>query len=177
MDKKRNFILRVIAIVLFFMALYLTVLSPFSESAIELINGGYGTFDMKEYSADGFIHVMNATSDISLYWKYYICDFVFIFAFLNFMIQMVNGFKGNLINKVKIISYVLAAIRGILDAIENVILVNQIYSFPEINSDLINACNIITRIKFYFMRGWIASFIILIIMQIVSNRRVTEVLD
>ena len=87
---------------------------------------------------------MNATSNASIYWKYYICDFIFSTAFLNFMIHMVRGFKGELINKVKVFSYFLADIRGMLDISENTILLNQIYSFPEINHMLIDACNIIT---------------------------------
>ena len=38
---------RIISIVLFAFALYLTEFSPFSGRAVALINGGYGTFDMK----------------------------------------------------------------------------------------------------------------------------------
>ena len=162
---------RIISIVLFVVALYLTEFSPFSGRVVALINGGYGTFDMKKYDADVFVSVMNATSNVNIYWKYYICDFIFTTAFLNFMIQMVSGFKGEFINKVKVLSYVLAVIRGILDISENIILLNQIYSFPEMNRMLIDTCNIITRIKFHFMRGWIACFVLIFIVQIISNKK------
>lgn len=162
---------RIISIVLFVFALYLTEFSPFSGRAVALINGGYGTFDMKKYDADVFAEVMNVTSSINIYWKYYICDFLFTAAFLNFMIQMVSGFNGNFINKVKLLSYVLAVIRGMFDISENIILLNQIYSFPKMNRMLIDTCNVITRIKFHFMRGWFACFALMLILQIVSNRK------
>ena len=87
---------------------------------------------------------------------------------------MVWGFKGELINKVKVLSYFLAVIRGMLDVTENIILLNQIYSYPEINRMLIDACNIITRIKFHLMRGWIACFVIMLFFQILSNRKAKE---
>lgn len=174
MENKKMIRRRIISIVLFAFALYLTEFSPFSGRAVALINGGYGTFDMKKYDAVVFVSVMNATSNASIYWKYYICDFIFTVAFLNFMIQMVWGFKGELINKVKVLSYFLAVIRGMLDVTENIILLNQIYSYPEINRMLIDACNIFTRIKFHLMRGWIVCFVIMLIFQILSNRKAKE---
>ncbi len=175
MEKKKMIRRRIISIVLFTFALYLTEFSPFSGRAVALFNGGYGTFDMKKYDADVFVSVMNATSNVSIYWKYYICDFIFTAAFLNFMIQMVRGFKGELINKVKVLSYFLAVIRGMLDATENIILLNQIYSYPEINRMLIDVCNIFTKIKFHLMRGWIVCFVIMLIFQILSNKKAKEI--
>ena len=169
MENKKMLRKKITSIVLFVFALYLTELSPFSGRAVALINGGYGTFDMKKYNADVFADVMNATSNVGMYWKYYICDFLFTAALLNFMVQMVSGFRGEFINKVKVLSYVLAVIRGMLDISENIILLKQIYSFPEINRMLIDTCNIITRIKFHFMRGWIACFILMFIIQITSD--------
>lgn len=171
MEKKVLIRRRVISIVLFAFGLYLTLLSPFSERAVALVNGGYGTFDLKKYNADVFVSVMKATTNVSVYWKYYVCDFIFTLVFLNYMIQMVGGFRGAFIDKVKVFSYVLAVIRGLLDSSENIILLNQIYSYPAINRMLIDACNIITRIKFHFMRGWIACFVLMIIVKIVSNRK------
>ena len=170
MEDKKMIRRRIVSIVLFVFGLYLTLLSPFSGRAVALVNGGYGTFDLKKYDADVFVNVMNATSDVSIYWKYYICDFIFTATFLNFMIQMVRGFKGEFINKIKVLSYVLAVIRGMLDTIENIILLNQIYSYPNINRMLIDTCNTITRIKFHFMRGWMVCFILMILVQIISNR-------
>ncbi len=161
MEDKKTIRIRIISIVLLVFALYLTVLSPFSGRAVAAINGGYGTFDMKKYDADVFANVMNATSDVNRYWKYYICDFIFTAAFLNFMIQMVSRFKGVFINKVKMLSYVLAVTRGMLDTSENIILLNQIYSYPEIDRILINTCNVITRLKFLFMRGWFICFLVM----------------
>ena len=171
MESKKLLRRRIISIALFAFGLYLTLLSPFSERAVAAFNGGYGTFDLKKYNADVFVNVMNATSNMSACWKYYICDFIFTLVFLNYMIQILNGFNGKFINKVKAFSYVLAVIRGLLDMSENIILLNQIYSYPEINRMLIDACNAITRIKFHFMRGWIACFVLIIVVHIISKKK------
>ena len=50
----------IIAVILFVAVLFLTELSPFSSRAVALVNGGYGTFDMKSYDANTFIRVMEA---------------------------------------------------------------------------------------------------------------------
>lgn len=171
MDNKKLIRRIVIASVLFVVGLYLTELSPFSMKAVALTNEGYGVLDMTEYDADVFVKMMNASTDISLYWKYYVCDFVFTAVFLNFMIQMVSGFKAPKIKVIKIVSYVLASIRGLLDIVENSIMLNQIYTFPNVNRKLINACNDITRIKFHFMRVWIVCFILMIVLERVSKRK------
>lgn len=171
MDDKKLLRKRIIAIALFIAALCFTELSPFSRHAVSLTNGGYGVLDMTKYSSDVFVQMMNASKNMGIYWKYYVFDFVFTAAFLNFMIQMVSGFKGTVINRVKIISYVIAVIRALLDMTENGIMLNQIYSFPDVNHGLINICNTITRLKFHFMRGWFLCFLIMIVLQQVCKKR------
>ena len=86
------------------------------------------------------------STDMGIYLKYYICDILFTAAFLNFMIQMVSGFKGSVFKRIKNVSYVFAVIRGLFDMTENCMMLNQIYSFPDVNLELIDICNIITRL-------------------------------
>jgi hypothetical protein len=167
MDNKRSTRKRIIAIVLFIAALCFSLMEIHE---VAITNGGYGVLDMKKYNADVFARMMNASKDMGIYRKYYIFDFVFTAAFLNFMIQMVSGFKGPVINRIKNISYVIAVIRGILDMVENSIMLNQIYSFPYVNHSLINMCNTITRLKFHFMRGWFVCLILMIILGRVSKK-------
>lgn len=175
MENKKLIRRIIIASVLFVVGLYLTELSPFSMRAVALTNEGYGVLDMTEYDANIFVKMMNASTDISVYWKYYVCDFVFTAVFLNFMIQMVSGFKSPKIKIIKRVSYVAASIRGILDILENCIMLNQIYSFPDVNYKVINACNEITRLKFSFMRVWIVSYILMIVLERVSRRKSNNV--
>ena len=48
MDRCKKLIKRrIVSVILFVFALYLTEFSPFSGRAVALFNGGYGTFDMK----------------------------------------------------------------------------------------------------------------------------------
>ena len=49
--------------------------------------------------------------------------------------------------------------------VENSIMLNQIYSFPDVNHGLINMCNTITRLKFHFMRGWFVCLILMIVLR------------
>lgn len=167
MNNKKTVRRIVIAIVLFIVALCVSLIEI---HVVSLTNGGYGVLDMTNYNAEVFVKMMNASEDISLYWKYYIFDFLFTVAFLNYMIQMARRFEGPVINRIKIISYVIAVIRGILDMVENSIMLNQIYSFPDVNYGLINMCNTITRLKFHFMRGWFVCFLLMIVLGIVRKR-------
>ena len=165
----------IIAVILFVAVLFFTELSPFSSRAVALVNGGYGTFDMKSYDANTFIRVMEATTDFSAYLKYYICDFLFILAFLNVMIQLVRGFHGQYIKSIQYISCIVAVIRGILDMVENIVLLYLILGYPDVNSTLADVCNVITRVKFYFMRGWFALFFVMVCLQwffrkVIDNR-------
>lgn len=162
---------RIIAFVLFIAALCVSLIEIY---VVSLTNGGYGVLDMTKYSADIFVKVMNDSKDMDIYWKYYIFDYLFTAAFLNWMIQMARGFKGPVISRIKIISYVIAAIRGILDMVENSIMLNQIYSFPDVNYALINICNTITRIKFHFMRGWFACLLLMIALGRVRKKNTPQ---
>ena len=168
MDNKKTVRRRIVAFVLFIAALYFSLMEIHE---VALTNSGYGVLDMTKYNADVFVKMMNASEDISIYWKYYIFDFIFTAAFLNYMLQMASGFKGIVINRIRIISYVIAVIRGILDMAENSIMLNQIYSFPVVNYGLINVCNTVTRLKFHFMRGW---FVCLLLMIIPGRVHITE---
>ena len=167
MDNKKIVRRKIIAFALFIAAL---CLSLWEIHEVSLTNGGYGVLDMTKFNADKFVKMMNESKDMGIYWKYYIFDFIFTAAFLNFMIQMASGFNGPVINRIKIVSYVVAAIRGILDMVENSIMLNQIYSFPDVNSGLINMCNTITRLKFHFMRGWFVCFILMIVLVRLSKK-------
>ena len=89
---------------------------------------------------------------------------------MNFMIQMVSGFKGSVFKRIKNVSHVFALIRGLFDMTENCMMLNQIYSFPDVNLELIDICNIITRLKFHFMRARILCFVLMIIVRIVNKK-------
>lgn len=49
-------------------------------------------------------------------------------------------------------------------------MLNQIYSFPDVNLELIDVCNTITRLKFHFMRAWILCFVVMIVVRIVNKK-------
>ncbi len=171
MKDKRSVRRIIISIVLFVIALCATELSPLSRHAISRTNDGYGVLDMTKYDSSDFIKMMESSKDIGVYWKYYVLDFIFTAAFLNFMIQMVSGFKGPVINRIKIASYIFAVIRGLSDIIENSIMLNQIYAFPNVDHSLINNCNMITQLKFLCLRGWVLCFCVMIILMQVNKRK------
>lgn len=157
-----------IALVLFVLATMLTELPPFGARAVALVNGGYGTFDMKTYGAQVYLQVMESTTDFSAYIKYYVCDFMFIAAFLNLMVCAVRMFSGTGIAFMagRYVALGFAVARGLLDAVENGMLLYLIYGYPASDAHLADICNILTRIKFLCMRLWFVCFLVLLAMQL-----------
>ncbi len=155
----------VLAVLLFMVGLFLTELSPWSAAAVAQCNGGYGTFDMKHYSAPVYRQIMHATTDFSVYWKYYICDFIFIGVFLYLMFQLVRVFGGERKGTVHWIAYGLAVVRAGLDAAENVILLVAIYRYPKVEDYVLTICNGVTRAKFMCMGCFFISLVGLLFWQ------------
>lgn len=142
-------------------------LTEFTAGLVAASNGGYGTFDMKRYNAEIYLEVMKKTTDFGIYWKYYICDFLFLEALLQLQLGLIKRFcrkerklTGKILN-------IMAAARALLDSMENGILLYLIYGYPIADSFLADLCSLLTRIKFYLMGGWMFSFLILWVCRMV----------
>lgn len=162
----------IIAVIFFLIGLYFTEISPFSANEVATYNGGYGTFDMKKYDIQSYKEVMNATTDFTIYWKYYMGDFIFIATFLNLMVQVIRGIHSDHFKKVKVAAYIFAIARGLVDLLENCMLMYLIYGYPNVKSNLITVCNAITQMKFAFLIGWILCFVLLEVLHQIEKRKI-----
>lgn len=170
-NKNKRRVMWIIAIVGFIAALYLTERSPYGTAAVALKNNGYGTFDMTNYNGKIVESVLKNTDDMQIYYKYYICDFIFIAAFAFFQYMVTTAIGKIRHEKILHVGFILIAVRALLDTIENIILIFEIYNFPSISYGLVNLSSVITKCKFICMGAW---FVTIIVMMIVKKRKPIE---
>ena len=91
--RKRRWIMPV-SFIFFIISLFLVESSLFGSGNVVAYNGGYGTFDMKSYDADSVYSVLQGAKEgyQGAAIKYYVIDYLFIIAFLNF--QTVIGISA-----------------------------------------------------------------------------------
>lgn len=167
----KNKWVRVSSIIFFIIAFYLVEFSPWGGRSIGAYNGGYGTFDMKQYDVqtvytvlgnylpEGFIRVR----------YYYLVDFVFIIAFLTFQVMLSTLVYKNIKSQIPRKLFIgVALIRAITDAIENVLLYFIIASYPSEYANLVNISNIVTQTKLRMIPLWAALVLIGIICNHIS---------
>ena len=142
-------------ILLFLFSFYMVQFGPYSSANVEAHNGGFGTFDMKPYTPELMNTVLSGMDEAAFMaeYQYYACDAFFIVMLFAF--QMVIA--GAAFKNWKILYYLLfatAALRGIMDTLENTLLQIGIKSFPNINSTMISICSVVTQIKLFMIGSW-----------------------
>ena len=158
------------SVVLFLVALYMVEAGPFGSHAVALHNGGYGTFDMKSYNPDIVRKVLSSMSaeGIKAEYRYYVCDFLFIAAMFLFQYMISRRFLNK---QFFYASIIVAAIRGIADAVENILLIITIHSFPAVNESIINISSYATKLKLFSIAVWNVIFIVGVIYGIYIKRK------
>lgn len=146
----------------------MTECPPYGTVSVALKNDGYGSFDMSNYDGKIVESVLINTEDMQVYYKYYICDFMFIAAFAFFQYMVTTAIGKFRHEKILWVGFTLIAVRALLDAIENVILMIVINIFPTLSYGLVNLSSIITKCKFICMGAW---FVTIIVMMIVRKRK------
>lgn len=167
----KNKWVRVSSIIFFIIAFYLVEFSPWGSGSIGVYNGGYGTFDMKQYDAqtvymvlgnylpEGFIRIR----------YYYLVDFIFIIAFLTFQVMLSTLVYKNIESQIPRKLFIgVALIRAIADAIENVLLYFIITSYPSEHANLVNISSIVTQTKLRMIPLWAGLVLIGIICNHIS---------
>lgn len=158
MNKKR---LVIIFSILFFAGVFYWVeFSPWSSKALASCNGGYGTFDMKEYSKESVSEVLSHTSEegFRIYNRYLIGDFIFIIAFGLLQLLIIKGiYTKNGLSKVKIIAYAIIIVRGLFDFIENCMLELIVNGYPKISANEIMIASTATKFKLICIGGFMVS--------------------
>lgn len=173
--RKRKFIL-LFAIIGFLITLYLTEMPPYGSEVVAEHNHGFGTFDMETYDSQTVEQVLSETDEGGwvIYNRYYVCDFAFIlfFGLLQMMISLLLYDQGN--QYLKMLAVGIPVLRGLLDAIENIMLLYIINDYPTLHSSLVNLSHYITTVKFAVVPVWIVLVMIGIFM---TRKRYKEKID
>lgn len=150
-------ITNIIITAFFIMALYLVELGPFSSEAVEALNG-FGTFDMKAYNSDVVHKVLSTmnTESIRVYKFYYLFDFIFIIAFGLFQIMITRAVFGKSMgHNITLAVASVPVVRGILDIIENSIMIFILFKGDQGYGKLINFCSQVTALKLLMIKVWV----------------------
>lgn len=162
------------SIVGFVIAFYLVELSPWGSRSIEALNGGYGTFDMKQYDVKTVYSVLaNYLPEGFIRIKYYyLVDFIFIIAFFIFQMMIATLVYKNIKSQIPRKLFVgVALIRAIADTIENILLYIIITSYPSEHVNLVNLSNIFTQTKLRMIPLWVALLLIGIICNHITVKK------
>lgn len=154
------------SVVGFIIAFYLVEFSPWGSRSIEAFNGGYGTFDMKQYDVKTVYSVLAnyLPEGFTRIKYYYLMDFIFIIAFLILQIMIAKLVYKNIKSQIPRKLFIgVALIRGLCDAIENILLYIIITSYPSEHANLVNLSSIFTQTKLRMIPLWGALLLIGII--------------
>lgn len=172
--RKRRWIIPV-SFIFFIISLFLVESTWFGSANVAAYNGGYGTFDMKSYDIDSVYSVLEGAKEgyLGAAIKYYVVDYLFIIAFLNFQmvigISVCKGLKwrwplGLLIGT--------SGIRAAADVVENTLLVLVIINYPSTHNWWVKLASYATHIKLVVIPVWfISCMIVLVSGIIIRNNR------
>lgn len=146
-----------------------------SSHAVAQYNGGYGTFDMKNYDVHVVENVLASMSPegFQASYQYYIADSLFIVFFGVLQCMISNLIYSSLKTKFKgagilvALSIMIPILRGIADMIENTILVSTLIKYPIIHKIMIEAAVIATNIKLGCIKVWVFFIIAGVLIRII----------
>jgi len=169
-----NVIGMTVLIILFALSLYIVEWSSIGSMAVGLYNNGYGTFDMKSYSPDIVRKVLSEMEPMGfdVYRKYFAADFFFVLTFgtlQTVLLSMAYRWVKN-----KKILYALCTVpvlRGAFDTVENILLLNALNQFPEINERAVNISAASTELKLLMIKIWAVIFIIGIVWGVIIRHK------
>ena len=152
-----------IIIVGFLATLYWVEGSGLGGQAVADYNGGYGTFDMKEYNAQVVGEVLGVMEPegFRVSYGYYLGDFLFVIFFGLLQLSILRGIFGLLVSRFRSarilfwLSMVFVVIRGLSDILENLLLLGTLMSYPVINQGIIEISAVMTQIKLGCIRAWV----------------------
>lgn len=140
----------------FFLSLFLVELGPYSASQVARYNEGYGTFDMKSYDCSDVAYVLSHmdAKGIAVYQCYYGFDTLFLLCFgLLQVLISIRFWKSNCVFSLLLL--LISLMRGLLDLLENGILLHSISSYPNLNHGLITTASFFTKLKLLCIPLWL----------------------
>ncbi|WP_054742133.1 hypothetical protein [Cellulosilyticum ruminicola] len=173
MGKRRKY-LNVMIIILFLLSFYFVEYGVAGSNIVAGYNHGYGTFDMKHYDPSKVACVLSEMSPkgIMTYRWYYVFDFIFIGCLLAIQCMCFMGlFSWWNSTRGKIMVCSIPVLRGLFDMIENIILLNTLFTFPKVNDTVIRISMRCTYAKLWLVKLWLVELIISIVLCIIIKKR------
>lgn len=177
--KKTNKLLYFFIIIGFLLTLYWVEASPWGSYAAAQCNGGYGTFDMKNYNVDSVTQILEGMTaeGYDIYYHYYMGDYLFIIFFGLLQAIILKGIYGKLKTGVifgkqmYLFAMGITVLRGVVDFMENTLLVITLRQYPQVHERMITTASMCTQIKLWCIRLWVLSVLLGIIMRMVLGIR------
>ena len=173
MGKRRKY-LNGIIIILFLISLYFVEYGVAGSNIVASYNHGYGTFDMKYYNPLKVVQVLSEMSleGIVIYRWYYVFDFIFIGCFLAFQcmcFRRLFSWWNSTMGRLLVCS--IPILRGLFDIVENSILLNTLFTFPQVNDTAIRISMGCTYAKLWMVKLWLVELIVGIVLCIIIKKR------
>ena len=162
--KKSRWIIPV-SFIFFIISLFLVESTWFGSANVAAYNDGYGTFDMKSYDIDSVYSVLEGAKEeyVGAAIKYYVVDYLFIIAFLNFQtvlgISACKGFRRKWPLGLLIVT---SGGRAAADVIENTLLLLVIINYPSLHNWWVKLASYATHIKLAAIPIWVISYIVIL---------------
>lgn len=144
-------------VLLFIITFYWVEFSPWSSTALQNYNNGYGTFDMKSYDANSVYMVLDQMSPkgFTIYENYLIGDFLFIIGFGGVQILLsLYVYKWAKAKWIRPIMIGVPVARGLFDIIENTLLFSVLLLYPMQHPIAVTIAGMATSIKLCMIGIW-----------------------
>ncbi|PHV69720.1 hypothetical protein CS063_14070 [Sporanaerobium hydrogeniformans] len=165
-------------ILLFIITFYWVEFSPWSSTALQSYNNGYGTFDMKSYDVKSVYTVLGQMEPkgFIIYKKYFIGDFLFVIGFGGVQILLsLYAYKWTRAKWLRIIVIGVPTARGLFDIIENILLLSILLLYPVQHPMAVTIAGMATTMKLCMIGIWGGLFILGIVIklgQFIMRKRV-----
>lgn len=171
---KKRIIVRIIIVVCFLISLYFVEAGFCGSSVVAEYNGGFGTVDMKSYDASVVRSALEPLGEegMTVYKQYYVVDFIFVIFFGTFQLMLSDIAYSWRKNKlISVIVFGVPVLRGICDIVENIILLQTLCTFPQVNETAISICAGFTTAKLLLIRCWVVFLAAGILWKIIRHVR------
>lgn len=156
-------------VLLFIITFYWVEFSPWSSTALQSYNNGYGTFDMKSYDANSVYMVLDQMEPkgFSIYQKYFIGDFLFVIGFGGVQILLsLYAYKWTKAKWIRTITIGVPVARGLFDIIENILLFSVLLLYPVQHPIAVTIAGMATSMKLCMIGIWGGLFILGIVIKL-----------
>lgn len=172
-NRKKVMVFRIIVFTICVAALFCMDFFKIGDAGFKVYSGGASTPDMQfGYKPEWLFGIINTLGSEGrlFYLRFLLFDFIFIisFAFTQAEIMKIIMGKVLLAGKWRYVTS-LSYLRGIFDAVENILLLVILNNYPAHLNGIATIAGISTKLKFISLALWIVSAIVVFIVRKLGN--------